>query len=349
LQFGRIYSIINNGREKNQWGKGVCLFILSKKFKYYTKETFKIFSIIFIGLIFIVAIICMKYKPTYIVSVSGEKLGYIESKTDFEDAIQENIIEYSGKNVDSVCLNSEPKYELKLVDRSETTNEEEIIATLQKDTTITYKYYEVALNDEQKTYVDTKEDAENLVNEIQEKYSNEDVELNFEVSEIKTENAEEIKTEDVETAKVSLEPEIEEIVESETAIAVINSIKLSVLPVSGQISSRFGVSSSIRSSTHTGLDIACSQGTPVKAVADGTVTFAEYKGSYGNLVKISHGNGVETWYAHNSAIKVKVGQEVKAGDIVSAVGSTGNSTGPHLHLEIRINGTAVNPQNYLYN
>ena len=67
------------------------------------------------------------------------------------------------------------------------------------------------------------------------------------------------------------------------------------------------------------------------------------------MVKISHGNGVETWYAHTSKMYVTVGQSVKAGDVIAAVGSTGNSTGPHLHLEIRVNGEHVNPQNYLYN
>jgi murein DD-endopeptidase MepM/ murein hydrolase activator NlpD len=96
------------------------------------------------------------------------------------------------------------------------------------------------------------------------------------------------------------------------------------------------------------LDIAATTGTPIKVISDGTVTFAEYNGSYGLLVKVDHGNGVESWYAHTSKIYVKVGQELKAGDVIAAVGSTGNSTGPHLHLEIRINGEHVNPQNYLY-
>lgn len=128
----------------------------------------------------------------------------------------------------------------------------------------------------------------------------------------------------------------------------INGIKLSVLPITGTISSRYGVSSSIRSSNHTGLDIAAPQGTAIKVVADGTVKCASYNGSYGNLVKIDHGNGIETWYGHTSKMYVTVGQKVVAGEVIAAVGSTGNSTGPHLHLEIRINGQHVNPQNYLY-
>ena len=115
----------------------------------------------------------------------------------------------------------------------------------------------------------------------------------------------------------------------------INGIKLACKPVSGVISSRYGVSSSIRSSNHTGLDIASPSGTPIKVVAEGTVT-------------VQHGNGLETWYAHTSKMYVTVGQKVEAGEIIAAVGSTGNSTGSHLHLEIRINGKHVNPQNYLY-
>ena len=128
----------------------------------------------------------------------------------------------------------------------------------------------------------------------------------------------------------------------------VNGIKLAVLPVEGTITSRYGVSSRIRSSDHTGLDIGVAKGTPIKAVASGTVTAAQYTGAYGNLVKIDHGNGVETWYAHTNTMKVTVGQTVQAGDIIATVGTTGNSTGPHLHLEIRINGVHVDPQRYMY-
>lgn len=128
----------------------------------------------------------------------------------------------------------------------------------------------------------------------------------------------------------------------------VNGIKLATKPISGTITSRYGVSSNIRKSNHTGLDIAAPSGTAIKVVADGTVTNASYSGSYGNLVKVSHGNGVETWYGHTSKMYVSVGQKVTAGEVIAAVGSTGNSTGPHLHLEIRVNGTHINPQSYLY-
>jgi len=294
--------------------------------------------------------VLMKYKPTYVVTVSGERMGYVADKTRFEESIQTDILEYTGKNVESISLNETPDYELKLIDRQESTNEEDIIIALQKEATITYKFYEIALNGETKTYVSTEEEANQVVKEIEEKYKDEDIEVNLETNEIITQNAEEVKdTVSVELAEADIQPELDELVEIENSVPKINGIKLAVTPVSGSISSRYGVSSRIRSSTHTGLDIACSKGTPIKVVADGTVTSASWGGAYGNLVKVNHGNGVETWYAHCNEFYCKAGQKVSAGDVIAAVGTTGNSTGPHLHLEIRINGNHVNPQNYLYN
>ena len=122
-------------------------------------------------------------------------------------------------------------------------------------------------------------------------------------------------------------------------------------PLSGIITSRFGGRKSpggIGSTNHKGLDIASKAGTTIKAAASGTVKFAGYKGSLGNLVIIDHGNGIQTYYGHSSKIYVKKGQQVNVGDKIAAVGSTGAATGPHLHFEIHINGKIVNPQNYLY-
>ena len=331
--------------------KGECIFILNKRIRYYTKKTIRYFSIAFIGLMLVLAFFSIKYKPTYVVTTSSTKLGYINNKNDFEEQITENIREYTGKNVESVSLNEEPNYELKFISRSIDTNEEEIIAKLQEDATVTYKYYEVALNEEEKTYVNTQEEAEEVIKKLNETTSEKEVELDLKINEIITEDAEQIQTESIEVAKETLLPEVEhevEKIEEERTAPVINGIKLAVHPVSGTISSRFGVRSRIRSSTHTGLDIACTTGTPIKAVAGGTVSSVTSGGAYGNLIKVDHGNGVETWYAHCSKIYAVQGQAVEAGDVIAAVGSTGNSTGPHLHLEIRIDGTAINPQKYLY-
>ena len=99
---------------------------------------------------------------------------------------------------------------------------------------------------------------------------------------------------------------------------------------------------------HTGLDIGGAPlGTPVVAAADGVVTYAGWLGGYGNCVMINHGDGVVTLYGHGNEILTIVGKEVKQGETIMAVGSTGNSTGPHLHFEVRINGEYTNPLNYV--
>lgn len=99
---------------------------------------------------------------------------------------------------------------------------------------------------------------------------------------------------------------------------------------------------------HSGIDIGnAGFGAPVIAAADGIVTMAEYYGGYGNCVIISHGNGISTLYGHGQKILTEVGKEVKKGDLIMEVGSTGNSTGPHVHFEVRVNGHCVDPMPYL--
>lgn len=99
---------------------------------------------------------------------------------------------------------------------------------------------------------------------------------------------------------------------------------------------------------HTGIDIGnAGFGAPIIAAADGVVTLASYYGGYGNCVMINHGNGISTLYGHGQKILTEVGKEVKKGDLIMEVGSTGQSTGPHLHFEVRINGSHVSPWTYL--
>ena len=316
-----------------------------------TKEAGKALIIMILGVIVSTTTLIMKYKIAYEVKLDGKVVGYISSKADFNNTIQNEILGKEEKNVDTISLSSEPEYELKLVSRSKDTNEQEILAKLEKTSIKTYKYYAVKLNNSTKVYVDTLEEAEEVVKDMKSEYKSNDVKLNITLDEKYTQKKEEVKTEKIEKAEMSLEEEIESLLKAEEAkkaIATIKGINLSALPVSGRISSRFGVSSSIRSGAHTGLDIACDKGTNIKVVSSGKVIFAEENGAYGNLIKVDHGNGIETWYAHCDKIIAKVGDKVKAGDIIGKVGSTGNSTGPHLHLEIRVNGTAINPQKYLY-
>lgn len=319
-------------------------YISIKKLKFYTKETIKFFNIALIAIGFIIAIILIKYKPMYEVKIEGTTIGYVENKKSLNEKIQENVENYSKENIESAELTATPEYELKLVNKSQDENEDEVIIALQNELEITYKYYEIASNNEVIENVKDEETAEKLVNEIKE-LSNNEVELT--INEKTTKALEEIQIDDLEVAKENTVEKLN--IDTTESIADINGIKVATLPVTGTISSRYGVSSKIRVSTHTGLDIAATTGTPIKVVADGTVTFAAYSGSYGYLVKVDHGNGVETWYGHTSKMLVKDGQAVKAGNTIALVGSTGNSTGPHLHFEVRINGEHVNPQKYLYN
>ncbi len=124
----------------------------------------------------------------------------------------------------------------------------------------------------------------------------------------------------------------------------------SMWPVNGRLLSRFGEREdpfSGEGEIHKGVDISAAMGTPVHAAADGVVAHAEYARGYGKIVDVDHGHGMHTWYAHLSRFDVIPGQEVRRGDIVGHSGATGRVTSPHLHFEVRIGGSAVNPMPYL--
>lgn len=124
-----------------------------------------------------------------------------------------------------------------------------------------------------------------------------------------------------------------------------------VLPASMEfISSGFGYRAdpfSGGAAFHAGLDFRGPVGAPIHAAAKGVVTFAGVQQGYGNCIEISHGNGLMTRYAHMSGFRARIGQAVNAGDVIGLIGNTGRSTGPHLHFEVRVNGTAVNPRPFL--
>ena len=117
-------------------------------------------------------------------------------------------------------------------------------------------------------------------------------------------------------------------------------------PVQARVSSRFGARVhpvTGERHNHSGVDFAAPAGTPIRAAAPGRVQFAGARGGYGNLVIVEHADGTETWYAHQRDLAVRAGQEVGAGAVLGTVGSTGRSTGPHLHLEVRKDGKPVDP------
>src|SRR5207244_3684327 len=124
----------------------------------------------------------------------------------------------------------------------------------------------------------------------------------------------------------------------------------SIWPVRGWVTSDFSVRLDPYTGErvmHEGIDIATGMGTPVRAPADGTVVFAGQEGGYGHVLVLDHGYGLKTRYGHLQSINVKLGEKVKRGQFVAAVGNTGRSTGPHVHYEVRVNGVADNPRKFI--
>ena len=350
LKLHRICSII----EFVTLQKGVWKIILNRKIKYCTKEIIRLINIVAIALFIITLIVLFKFNLVCEVTIAGETVGYVANKNEFEEEVN-NIINKEEEAKLFTTIENMPEYKFKLVDKAEQTNEETILAKLEDNSETTYKLYAVTLDGEQKTVLASLEEAEKIVDEMTEEYED-DLELNIGIVDVITTDKEDEST--VKVAKATLDTDIEnkiEEIEEEIAIKqeieshTVQGVYLEVTPVSGIITSRFGNRESIRSYGHTGLDIAAPGGTPIKAAADGTVIFSGYSGGYGYVVKMDNGNGVETYYGHCRALYVSTGDEVEAGDVIAAVGSTGNSTGNHLHFEVRVDGEVVNPQNYLYN
>ena len=339
-----------------------------KKVLIHARRSLKLVILLIIAAFLIVGLVAYFFKPTYRVVLNNEPIGYTVDKGKLQAKINDYIKNGDGQNVAFVQVDQMPEYQLCLLKRGIVPNDNEIYDKIKNAGTTYYRYYAILENQEEKVYVSTFAEAENVVNMLKEKESN-NMESIAISEKYEVENKEFVTEEDA-VAKLYVEKPKEEtpqvqvakannIVTSKKSTGTVNtgfnisgskvSLGISLIkPISGIITSRFAESSRIRSSRHTGLDISASTGTPIKAASSGTVTFSGRKGSYGNLLVITHGNGVQTYYGHCSALYASAGQTVSQGQVVAAVGSTGNSTGPHLHLEIRVKGVAYNPQNYLY-
>ena len=337
-------------------------------------------NIVAIALFIIMAVILIKFKIVCEVTANGEKLGYITDKEKFEQSVS-GIINKKEDNKLYTTIENMPEYNLVFVSRDEETNDEEVLAKLEESSETTYKLYAVTIDGKEKATVKNLDEAENLVAELKKEYKDKSSKKIAIVDVITTDRNKDVST--IQVAKASITDELDKSVVNvartasttkkvtsrgsssttkkttstktskgkttkKTTSTSLNGVKLTVKPVSGIITSRFGSIESIRSSGHSGLDIATKKGTKIKAAAGGTVVFAGYSGAYGNVVKISHGSEIKTYYAHCSKLYVKTGDTVSAGDVIAAVGSTGRSTGNHLHFEVVKNGVSVNPQNYLY-
>lgn len=358
-------------------------FILESKIKSCTKDGVKVIGLILLSIMFLICVLFVKYKPVYIVTLSGKTLGYVESKKELDNKIEKYINNKTG-TIAVIDIATMPEYTLELVPRFTKTNEDYITRKIEGTAVFTYKTYAVTLNGEVKAEVATETEAQEIIDTLRADL-NENIEFELAIIEnYSTERKDEAKDvalnklNEIKVAKTTEYEEEQARIEAERIAAEkaaaaaaakkrqlqtqvagasinvsgsqgnVNGISISnPLRVSPLITSRFGERGS-RRYTHTGLDLATSTGTPIYSIASGTVTFAGWKGSYGYLVIVDHGNGVESYYAHCNSLNVGVGSQVSSSTMIATVGSTGNSTGAHLHLEIRVNGSALNPQNYLY-
>ena len=324
-----------------------------KKLFIHLRKSVKLIIIITLAFLVIIGIMYLLFKPIYAVKLNGEIIGYTDAKKQLTERIDKYMKSGDGNKIAFVEIDTLPEYEICYSKKDIKANEDKVFDTVIATGTPYYKDYAIMLDGEEKAYVATPEEAEKIIADLKEKKSTNADSITY-VTKYSSDILEESAVDKV-VADLFVEPVVEK-PKVTTKVGTVNTsqnvsysaqplgISL-VRPVSGTITSRFGRRSR---GMHTGLDIATSRGTPIVAAAGGTVTFAGSKGSYGYLVVVDHGNGIQTYYAHCSALYVSAGQYVSQGQRIAAIGSTGNSTGPHLHLEVRINGVCQNPQNYLY-
>ena len=307
-----------------------------------------IFLIIIAGAL-ITSIVSYFYKITYSVTLDGEFIGYTNNRAELQERLNAHMEQKEEENIAFIEMKSLPEYSLCLVKKDNETNDEEIFQKVTGLGTAYYEYYVILEGTEEKYYVATKEEAEEVITELTDKKSSNINKISYD--QVFGTNIQEFSDSETIITALYKKPVVRQSAGSYTIASTTTKLDLGISligPVSYgyTITSRYGPRSS---GTHTGLDLAAPTGTNIVAAAGGTVSYVNYSNvSYGNCIKINHGNGIETLYAHCNELYVSVGETVSQGQLIATVGSTGNSTGPHLHLEIRVNGMVVNPQHYMY-
>ena len=320
---------------------GVFNINILKKVAVTTRKSIKLLVLMFLSAIILVGLVVLFYNPTYEVTLNGEVIGYTSDKSALQERINEYTSEDEENNIAFRQINATPTYKLCLLKKDVQTNDEEIYAKVTEDSTPYYKYYAITDDKKEKFYVSTFEEAEEIVNELEDKDSANQDDIGIlekygkELKEFTDVEkcVSELYEKKVVVKKTTYSTPSASNYTSGRSYAKVNLGISLINPVSGIITSRFGSNDSVRSHSHSGIDIAAPYGTPIKASASGTVTYSgNANDGYGLYVIISHGNGVQTVYAHCSQLLVSAGQTVSQGEVIAKVGSTGNSTGNHLHL-----------------
>lgn len=322
----------------------------------YFRTTIKYTFLVIISIFLIITAVAVFYKPTYAVSVNGEVIGYTENKSQLQARINDYMEGNTEEDIAFAQIDSVPEYTLCLLKKDITANDEEIYNKVTENGTKYYKYYAITDDKKEKFYVESFEEAEKVIAQLKKKNSQNQKDIGI-VEKYDTELKKFTSVETCVSKLYEAQPKVTYVASNTNYAQSVSGgnvtgssskkVNLGVAlikPLSGIITTRFGS----RGYGHRGLDVAAPSGTPIKAAAAGTVTTAGWNNSYGYMLIVSHGNGVQTVYAHCSQLIAKNGQSVAQGQVIGKVGSTGNSTGPHLHFEIRVNGVLQDPQNYIY-
>lgn len=328
-----------------------------KKVAITTRKSIKLVVLMFLSAIVLIGLVVLFYSPTYEVSLNGEVIGYTSNKSSLQEKINEYTSENEEENIAFRQIDATPTYKLCLLKKDVETNDDEIYAKVTENSTPYYKYYAITEDKKEKFYVSTFEEAEEVIDELEDKDSANQDDIGIlekygkelkEFTDVKKCVSELYEKKVVIKKTTYSAPSASNYTSGRSSAKVSLGVSL-INPISGIITSRFGSNDSVRDHSHSGIDIAAPYGTAIKAAAGGTVTYSgNANDGYGLYVIISHGNGVQTVYAHCSQLLVSAGQTVSQGEVIAKVGSTGNSTGNHLHLEVRKNGITYNPQNYVY-
>lgn len=305
----------------------------------------------------VVVTVLNMYKPTLKVTLNNKFLGYFANEEEFEDVY--NTLVAEKKQLDpevKVYLESEPAFEDAYI-RDALIAKQNVYTALREEIKTEFTIYHVNINDKREMTFNNKDDANKYVEDLKREVPKVKSEVICEkvnaLSEMTSlEVANNIFKDIVSRNKPAIVKKPTYYPPATTTSATASADIASVAAAQGgiwptttkYISSPFGWRGA---SMHTGIDLAGPKGLPIYAYKAGLVTFSGWNGNYGYMVKVDHGNGVSTWYAHSSQLLVNAGDTVSQGQTIALIGSTGWSTGPHLHFEMRINGAAVNPYPYI--
>lgn len=298
-------------------------------------------AVAYIGLIFSL------FKPYYKVQIDDIFLGYYQSQEEYQQCFDKITNEkYENDYEITKYFSKEPCFE-KVYAKPKYVEQFNNYTLIEENINKDYTIYKIVVNNETQMYTKTNQRAEEIIEALK-KEVKEGTEFKIETEIVSDLTNITTQEECDEIQKRIIEANKKVVVTSRGGSYRTSNNKGYIWPTPTKtITAYYGASGSHWSNGHTGLDIGVPTGTEIKASKSGTVIFSGWSGGYGYYVKIDHGNGVVTAYAHNSRLLVSAGQKVAQGDTIALSGSTGNSTGPHCHFEIIINGGFKNPLNYL--